>query len=78
MLAAIDPGTEVPRMLAASGGGVSVPPDDLEAFCEALEGLLGDPVAAAAMGAAGRAWVEGAASPAAVGLAYDRLVRGLA
>ena len=64
-------------MIAASGGGVAVPPDDLEAFCGALEGLLADPVAAAAMGAAGRVWVEGAASPAAVAVAYERLVRGL-
>ncbi|MEI8239846.1 MAG: glycosyltransferase family 4 protein [Actinomycetota bacterium] len=78
VLAAIDPGTEVPRMLAASGGGVAVPPDDLEAFCEALGALLDDVEAAAAMGRAGRAWVEGAASPAAVALAYERLVRDLA
>ena len=28
VLAAIDPGTEVPRLLAASGGGVAVEPDD--------------------------------------------------
>jgi colanic acid biosynthesis glycosyl transferase WcaI len=77
VLAAIDPGTEVPRIIAASGGGVAVPPDDLEAFCDALEGLLGDPAGAAAMGAAGRAWVEGAASPAAVAVAYERLVREL-
>jgi len=78
VLAAIDPGTEVPRMLAQSGGGVAVPPDDLEAFCEALRGLLDDPAGATAMGVAGRTWVEGAASPTAVGLAYERLVRGLA
>ena len=32
VLAAIDPGTEVPRMLAASGGGVAVAPDDPAAF----------------------------------------------
>ena len=36
VLAAIDPGTEVPRILAASGGGVSVPPDDPEAFFDAF------------------------------------------
>jgi colanic acid biosynthesis glycosyl transferase WcaI len=78
VLAAVDPGTEVPRMVAASGGGVAVPPDDLEAFCGALEGLLADPTAATAMGVAGRAWVEGSASPAAVALAYERLVRTLA
>lgn len=77
VLAAIDPGTEVPRMLAASGGGVAVPPDDLEAFCEALARLLADRAAAAAMGAAGREWVLGAASPPAVASAYEHLVRSL-
>ncbi|MFZ9628437.1 MAG: glycosyltransferase family 4 protein [Ilumatobacteraceae bacterium] len=78
VVAAIDPGTEVPRMLAASGGGVAVPPDDPEAFAGALGELLADPVRAAAMGAGGRAWVEGAASPAAVAEAYETLIRGLA
>ena len=77
VLAAIDPGTEVPRMIAASGGGVAVPPDDLEAFCAALSDLLADRDAAAAMGAAGRRWVEGAASPAAVATAYEQLIRSL-
>ena len=74
VLAAIDPGTEVPRMLAASGGGVAVPPDDPVAFTAALAELLADPPAAAAMGARGRAWVEGAASPAAVAAAYEALI----
>ncbi len=78
VLAAIDPGTEVPRMLAASGGGVAVPPDDPEAFRTGLTQLLGSPATAVAMGAAGRSWVEGAASPAAVAGAYERLIRGLA
>jgi colanic acid biosynthesis glycosyl transferase WcaI len=77
VLAAIDPGTEVPRMLAASGGGVAVPPDDLDAFCTALADLLDDPQRAQAMGVAGRIWVEGAASPSAVAHAYERLIRGL-
>jgi colanic acid biosynthesis glycosyl transferase WcaI len=77
VLAAIDPGTEVPRMLEASGGGVAVPPDDLEAFCDALAVLLNDMDRARELGAAGRAWVEGAASPAAVGKAYEHLIRSL-
>ncbi|MGB8860388.1 MAG: glycosyltransferase family 4 protein, partial [Ilumatobacteraceae bacterium] len=58
VLAAIDPGTEVPRMLVASGGGVAVPPDDLTAFTGALRDLLSDLDGAAAMGARGRAWVQ--------------------
>ncbi len=77
VLAAIDPGTEVPRILAASGGGVAVAPDDLDAFCAALRALLADQDHAADLGRAGRAWVEGAASPAAVAEAYERLIRSL-
>ncbi len=77
VLAAIDPGTEVPRMLAASGGGIAVAPDDPAAFADGLRTLLGDLVTARAMGAAGREWVLGAASPQAVALAYEHLVRSL-
>ena len=77
VLAAIDPGTEVPRMLVASGGGVAVAPDDPAAFRDGLRNMLADLPAAAAMGAAGREWVLGAASPAAVARAYERLVRSL-
>ncbi|MDP2289809.1 MAG: glycosyltransferase family 4 protein [Actinomycetota bacterium] len=77
VLAAIDPGTEVPRMLDASGGGVAVPPDDPAAFTAALRDLLEHPETGAAMGAAGREWVLGAASPRAVAVAYEQLVRSL-
>jgi len=78
VLAAIDPGTEVPRMLAASGGGIAVAPDDPVAFGAGLRQLLADPAAARAMGAAGRAWVLDAASPHAVAVAYEQLIRSLA
>jgi len=77
VLAAIDPGTEVPRMLAASGGGRAVAPDDPAEFQAALAAMLADLPAAAAMGAAGRDWVLGAASPAAVATSYEQLVRSL-
>lgn len=77
VLAAIDPGTEVPRMLAASGGGVAVAPDDPVQFAAALAAMVADPEGTAAMGAAGRRWVLGAASPAAVAAAYEALVREL-
>ncbi len=75
VVASIDPGTAVPRMLAASGGGVAVPPDDADALAAALAALVEDPEAAAEMGGRGRRWVEREASPAAVGEAYDRLLR---
>jgi len=74
VLAMIDPGTEVPRLLAESRGGVSVPPDDAESFQQALEQLAADPEQGTAMGAAGRRWVEQAVSPAAVAQAYVDLI----
>ncbi|MCU1392356.1 MAG: putative glycosyltransferase [Ilumatobacteraceae bacterium] len=77
IVAAIDPGTEVPRIIAESGAGVAVPPDDAAAFVAALRDMLADPARAAAMGAAGRTWVEAAASPAAVAEAYAALFREL-
>lgn len=77
VVAAIDPGTEVPRMLAASCAGESVPPDDPDAFVAALGRMLSHDDLGAGFGLAGRRWVEGAASPAAVALAYERLIDGL-
>ena len=74
VLAAIDPGTEVPRILDASGGGVAVVPDDADAFVDALSRMLADPDATAGMGRAGRRWVEEHVSPAAVGRAYADLI----
>jgi colanic acid biosynthesis glycosyl transferase WcaI len=78
IVAAIDAGTEVPRILEASGAGIVVPPDDPAAFAGAVGELIGDPATARRMGARGREWVLGAASPAAVASAYEDLVRSLA
>jgi colanic acid biosynthesis glycosyl transferase WcaI len=75
VVAAIDAGTEIPRLLARSGAGVSVPPDDPAAFTAALRGLVADDDERRRMGDRGRAWVVAEASPAAVGAAYDRLLR---
>ncbi len=74
VVAAVDPGTAVPRILDESGGGVAVPPDDAEAFVEALASMLSDLEAAAAMGRRGREWAVANASPAAVGEAYRDLL----
>jgi colanic acid biosynthesis glycosyl transferase WcaI len=77
VLASIDVGSAVPRLLAAAGAGVSVAPDDVGAFVSALQRLLADPAAAAEMGRRGRAWAEAEASPAAVGATYDALLRAV-
>ena len=78
VLAAIDEGTEVPRILTASGAGLAVPPDDPQAFVGGLRRLLAEPDLAAERGARGRRYVEGAVSPAAVAELYERLIAGLA
>ncbi|MCU1399808.1 MAG: putative glycosyltransferase [Acidimicrobiales bacterium] len=77
VVAAIDLGTEVPRNLAESGGGVAVRPDDRTAFIAALRAMVDSPADAAEMGRRGRAWVETAASPRAVAEAYVGLFREL-
>jgi colanic acid biosynthesis glycosyl transferase WcaI len=78
VVAAIDPGTEIPRLLDAAGAGVAVPPDDPAAFITALRALVDDPARRAELGASGREWVVGAASPQAVGRAYADLLAAVA
>jgi colanic acid biosynthesis glycosyl transferase WcaI len=73
LLAAIDAGTEVARVVAEARCGVAVPPDDPAAFLGALTALLDDQAGRTAMGERGRAWVERWISPAAVARAYEDL-----
>ncbi len=77
VVASIDPDSAVPRLLAAAGAGVTVAPDDVDAFVVAIRGLIDDPERAGDMGRSGRSWVEAEASPAAVGSLYERLLRAL-
>jgi colanic acid biosynthesis glycosyl transferase WcaI len=77
VLAAIDPGTAIPRLLADAGAGVTVAPDDPVEFTAAVADLVGDPRRLESMGAAGRRWVERAATPAAVASAYENLIEEL-
>jgi colanic acid biosynthesis glycosyl transferase WcaI len=72
-VASVDEGTEIDRIAQASGAGLAVPPDDPAAFTAALRRLLDDDEAAGQMGRAGRRWVEGWASPAAVAALYADL-----
>jgi colanic acid biosynthesis glycosyl transferase WcaI len=73
IVASVDRGTEVARTIERAGAGVAVAPDDAEAFTKAIRRLLDEPDEAAAMGDAGRRFVEGWASPAAVAAAYEQL-----
>lgn len=73
IVASIDRGSEVARTVLDAEAGLSVPPDDAEAFTKAIRSLVTDPERAEAMGRSGRAFVERWLSPAAVGRAYEEL-----
>jgi colanic acid biosynthesis glycosyl transferase WcaI len=77
VLASVDPGTEVERTITGAGAGVCVPPDDAAPFIAALRSLVDAPQDRAAMGAAGRRFVEGWVSPSAVASQYDDLLRAV-
>ncbi|MFM8626196.1 MAG: glycosyltransferase family 4 protein [Actinomycetota bacterium] len=77
VVAAIDPGTEVTRILAASGAGLAVAPDDTGAFVDAIAGLVADPGRCSSMGASGRRWVETHVTPEGVSREYLALVADL-
>ena len=73
VVASVDEGTEVARVVEGAGAGLAVPPDDPDAFTKALVTLLDDPERAAAMGRSGREFVEAWASPAAIAERYEAL-----
>jgi colanic acid biosynthesis glycosyl transferase WcaI len=77
VVASIDPGTEVARLLQVADAGRSVPPDDADALVRAIRELVDAPETAARLGANGRRWVAEHASPPAVGRAYAELLAHL-
>jgi colanic acid biosynthesis glycosyl transferase WcaI len=77
VVAAIDSGTEVTRILAESGAGVSVAPDDPVAFTDALRAMVNSGSTATEAGARGRLWVESHVSPARVAHSYLYVIASL-
>lgn len=78
VLASVDQGTEIERIITASGAGACVGPDDGPAFVRALDGLLGAPDGLAGRGEAGRRWVEAELTPAGVARRYADLLADVA
>jgi colanic acid biosynthesis glycosyl transferase WcaI len=77
VVASIDPGTAIPRMLEVAGAGLHVAPGDVDAFVAALDEILQTPDRGAEMGRRGRDHVVATASPAAVAQAYEDLLADL-
>ena len=78
VVAAIDPDTEIPRLLQRSGAGVAVPPDSPDDFVDAVAGLIEHRDAREAMGAAGRRWVVDHVGVDRVAADYEALLADLA
>ena len=78
IVAAIDAGTEVTRIVASSGAGVCVPPDSPQEFTEAIAQLVSDREKARLSGEQGRKWVETHVSPSAVAHSYIEVIASLA
>lgn len=77
VVASVDTGSEVARVLSRAGAGLSVPPEDPEAFTKAIRSMIEAPDERRRMGEQGRAFVEGWASPSAVAEAYEDLFESL-
>jgi len=73
LIASVDSGSEVARVVDRAGAGLAVPPEDSEAFTKAVRSLYERREELAAMGAGGRSFVEEWASPAAVAKRYADL-----
>jgi colanic acid biosynthesis glycosyl transferase WcaI len=73
LIASVDSGSEVARVVERAGAGLAVPPEDPEAFTKAVRALYERRAELPAMGAGGRAFVEQWASPAAVARKYADL-----
>lgn len=73
LIASVDQASEVARLVERSGGGVVVAPEDSGAFVAAVTKLVSDASLRLKMGAAGRRYVEGQASPAVIAQAYENL-----
>lgn len=77
VVASVDEGTEVGRVVVDAGAGFSVPPDVAAPMTERLAALLADPTMRASMGKSGRQWVEKWTTPARAAQQYEAIFERL-
>ena len=77
VVASVDEGTEVGRVVVEAGAGFSVPPDVAAPMTERLEVLLADPTLRETMGQSGRRWVEQWTTPARAAEQYEAVFERL-
>jgi len=77
VIASVDPGTEIERIVVESEGGISVTPDDFDSFIFELEGLIENSELRAEMGIKARLWLEKWYSSHTIADLYLDLIRQL-
>ena len=77
VVASVDEGTEVGRVVVDAGAGRSVPPDTTGPFVSALRELLDSDATRAEMGRNGRRWVEEWVTPRRAAERYESLFERL-
>ncbi len=77
VVAVVDRGSEVERLLDSAGAGRTVDPGDVDAFCSTVADMVDDPDGLAEMGRRARAHAERAVGPEQVADRYLELFRHL-
>jgi colanic acid biosynthesis glycosyl transferase WcaI len=77
VLASVDVGSEVDRVVSRTGSGIAVPPEDRDAFVAAVERFADDADLRRSAGASGREFAETWLSAASVAAAYSDLFEEL-
>ena len=77
VIASVDSGTEIERIVAESEGGIAVPPDDFDSFIFALESLIENSGLLEEMGNKATAWLENCYSSKTIADDYLDLIRRL-
>lgn len=77
VVASVDEGTEVGRVVVEAGAGHSVPPDVSVPLVESLRELLSSPGIREEMGRSGRSWVEKWVTPQRAAEDYERVFEEL-
>ena len=77
VIASVDPGTEIPRIITESEGGIAIPPDDFDSFIHVLEGLIENFELREEMGKKARVWLENCYSSKTIADSYIGLIERL-
>ena len=77
VVASVDEGTEVGRVVVEAGAGRSVPPDEPGPLVDSLRELLASPELRTEMGLSGRSWVEQWVTPQRAAEDYEAVFREL-